>query len=401
MIRQSIPEDKALPQMPRMLDVEAMAPVLEGMLEESTVAAVRISYLRYRPGRRLLVCYDVETAEMVHQAVAVAKVGVDLAAQASDRRNASLVRKAGRRSPARTPLAYDPGLDALIQWSPVDIELPALAEQPERLRDELLQAGLEIEDDELPQLVKHKPLNRAVMRLNRHFVKIYADANAFAGSVHATHKAASLPVCTASCEAIVPDLRMAAQSMVPGSPPVEGAGVAPQAGALLAVIHSARVSGLPLEPPADQLDDAVGDAELVSVLVPSLEARVTRLMSTLELDMPEDSLVPSHGGFRRSQLLESDSDLGVIDFDGFCRSPAARDLASFTAAIVEEPDDLPKAAAALDVLADAYGRRPPGLTWYLTTYLLRRTRRPFTRLEEGWPDAIEERVRAAELALEF
>ncbi|MET0937948.1 MAG: phosphotransferase, partial [Gaiellaceae bacterium] len=208
-------------------------------------------------------------------------------------------------------------------------------------------------------------------------------------------------VCTASCEAIVPDLRMAAQSMVPGSPPVEGAGVAPQAGALLAVIHSARVSGLPLEPPADQLDDAVGDAELVSVLVPSLEARVTRLMSTLELDMPEDSLVPSHGGFRRSQLLESDSDLGVIDFDGFCRSPAARDLASFTAAIVEEPDDLPKAAAALDVLADAYGRRPPGLTWYLTTYLLRRTRRPFTRLEEGWPDAIEERVRAAELALEF
>ena len=126
MIRQSIPDDKALPQMPRLLDVETMAPVLEGMLEESTLAAVRISYLRYRPGRRLLVCYEVETAEGVHQAVAVAKVGVDLAAQASDTRNTELVRKARGRSPACTPLAYDPGLDALIQWSPVDIELPAL-----------------------------------------------------------------------------------------------------------------------------------------------------------------------------------------------------------------------------------------------------------------------------------
>jgi len=400
-IRQSIPDDKALPQMPRLLDVEAMAPVLEGMLEESTLAAVRISYLRYRPGRRLLVCYEVETAEGVHQAVAMAKVGVDLAAQASDTRNTELVRKARGRSPACTPLAYDPGLDALIQWSPVDIELPALAELPERLRDELVQAGLEIEDDELPQLVKHKPLNRAVMRLNRHFVKIYADAGAFAGSVHAIHKAASLPVCTASCEAIVPDLRIAAQSMVPGTPPVEGADVAPQAGALLAVIHSARVSGLPLESPADQLGDAADDAELVSVLVPSLEARVRRLISTLELELPDDPLVPSHGGFHRSQLLESDGELGVIDFDGFCRSPAARDLASFTAALVEEPDDLPRAAAALEVLVDAYGSRPPGVAWYLVTYILKRTRRPFTRLEEGWPGAIEERVRAAELALDF
>ena len=91
----------------------------------------------------------------------------------------------------------------------------------------------------------------------------------------------------------------------------------------------------------------------------------------------------------------------MIDFDGFCRSPAARDLASFTAALVEEPDVLPRAAAALEVLVDAYGSRPPGVAWYLVTYILKRTRRPFTRLEEGWPGAIEERVRAAALALEF
>jgi hypothetical protein len=124
-------------------------------------------------------------------------------------------------------------------------------------------------------------------------------------------------------------------------------------------------------------------------------------MRTLELGLPDAGLVPSHGGFRRSQLLESGGDLGVIDFDGFCRSPAARDLASFTAALVEEPADLPEAAATLDVLAGAYGSRPPGIAWYLATYLLRRTRRPFTRLVPDWPDAVEERLRAAELALEL
>jgi hypothetical protein len=401
-IRQALPTDRALPQLPRLLDAEAMAPLLAGMLDEaSPPTMVRIGYLRYRPGRRLVVCYEVEAGETTLEAVAVAEVGADLAGQANDGRNARLVKKVIGRSPVRIPLAYEPALDALVQWSPLDVELPALAEPPERLRDELVQAGLEIAGDDLPRLAKHKPLNRAVMRLSRHVVKIYADAGAFAASVHAIHKAASLPLRTARCEAIVPDLRIAAQSLVPGHPPAEGAAVAPQAGALLAALHANQVSGLPLEPATDQLDDVSGDAELVSVLVPSLEDRVDGLLRRLEAELPQDALVPSHGGFRRSQLLESNGELGVIDFDGFCRSPAARDLASFTAALVEEPDDLESAATTLDVLVDAYGRRPPGVTWYLATYLLRRTRRPFTRLQEDWPDAIEERVRAAELALEL
>jgi hypothetical protein len=401
-IRHALPADAALPQMPRLLDADEMTPVLERMLdEESPPAAVRIGYLRYRPGRRLVVSYVVEAGETRLEAVAVAEVGTDLAGRASDGRNGKLVQKVTGRSFARTPLAYEPDVDALVQWSPLDVELPALAEPPEKLRHELVLAGLELADDDLPRLVKHKPLNRAVMRLSRHVVKIYADAGAFAGSVHALHKAESLPFRTASCDAVVPDLRIAAQSLVPGSRPAGGAAVAPQAGALLAVLHAQQIGGLPLEPPADQLDDVRGDAELVCVLVPALEGRVERLLGRLEAELPYEPLVPSHGGYRRSQLLESNGELGVIDFDGFCRSPAARDLASFTAALVEEPDDLDGAAATLDVLVDAYGRRPPGIAWYVATYLLRRTRRPFTRLQEDWPDAVEERVRAAELALEL
>jgi hypothetical protein len=401
-IRQLLPADTALPQMRRLLDVDVMTPILEHMLDQdTTLADVSIRYLRYKPGKRLHVCYQVQTSDSVHEAVAIAEVTADLAAQANAPHNLKLAHKASTRSPARTPLAYNPDLDALIQWSPLDLDLPALAESPQQLRQQLQQAGLAIDNDDLPRLIKHKPRNRAVMRLNHHFLKIYANTSAFAESIHAQHTAASLPLRTAKCEAIVPDLRMAVQSLVAGHPPSAGAEVASQAGALLAVLHGTQSSGLPLEPSVDQLDHAFGDAELVCLLVPSLKDRVDRLLRKLELELPDDPLVPSHGGFRRSQLLESDGELGVIDFDGFCRSPAARDIASFTASLVEEPSDLPEAAVALDVLTDGYGRRPPGVMWYVSTYLLRRTRYPFTRLEEDWPDQVESRLSAAELALDL
>lgn len=402
MIPQAPPEDNALPQLQRLLDPDAMAPVLGRMLDgRSAPDAIRINYLRYKPGRRLLVCYRVDAGDAAYEAVGMTEPAAGLAAKASEPRSLRLAKKVGERSSIRTPLAYESELDALIQWSPLDLQLPALAESPQRLRDELEQAGVELDGDDLPRLVKHKPHNRAIMRSSRHVVKIYADESSFVESVHATHKAALLPVQTARCEAVVPHLRMLVQPVVPGRAPEASRDLAARAGAVLAMLHGAEITGLPLESPKDQLDDAADDAELTSVLVPSLDARMRRLMAGLERRLPYAELVPAHGGYRRSQLLDEEGVLSVIDFDGFCRSPAARDLASFAASLVETPEDLPAALETLEVLTDAYGRQPPGLTWYLATYLLRRTRRPFTRLERDWPDLVEQRVRAAELALEL
>jgi hypothetical protein len=126
-IRQALPKDEALPQLAQLLDGEAMAPVLAGMLDDATPPTVRIDYLRYRPGRRLVVCYEVEAGETTLEAVAVAEAGADLAGRASDSRNTRLVRKLVGRTPVRTPLAYEPTVNALVQWSPLDVELPALS----------------------------------------------------------------------------------------------------------------------------------------------------------------------------------------------------------------------------------------------------------------------------------
>jgi len=47
--RPQIPDDQALPQIERLLDADAVAPVLERMLgRETGIASVRVAYVRYR-----------------------------------------------------------------------------------------------------------------------------------------------------------------------------------------------------------------------------------------------------------------------------------------------------------------------------------------------------------------
>ena len=61
--------------------------------------------------------------------------------RARRRRNQALARLVAGRSPTPNPLVYDAELDALVQWLPLDLALPALAEPPESLREAILAAG--------------------------------------------------------------------------------------------------------------------------------------------------------------------------------------------------------------------------------------------------------------------
>jgi hypothetical protein len=56
-------------------------------------------------------------------------------------------------------------------------------------------------------------------------------------------------------------------------------------------------------------------------------------------------------------------------------------------------------SAALDTLCEGYGRRPPGVGWYLATLALRRARGPFAAFTPRWPEDTERRLAAAEAAL--
>ena len=101
-----------------------------------------------------------------------------------------------------------------------------------------------------------------------------------------------------------------------------------------------------------------------------------------------------------SQLLETDSGLAVIDFDGACLAPAARDLASYVASVADGPDRLAHAGATMATLCGGYGSRPGGVAWYLSTLLLRRARAPFAAFHARWPEEMEQRLETAERALD-
>lgn len=188
--------------------------------------------------------------------------------------------------------------------------------------------------------------------------------------------------------------------MLPGLRPESAEAAAAAAGGLLAELHAGHVDGLPVETPADRLQRTRDSTDLIASIAPELTERTDRLMRRLEASAPEEALVTSHGGFHVSQLLETDSGLAVIDFDGACLAPPARDLASYVASVADGPDRLAHTAATMATLCDGYGRRPGGIAWYLSTLLLRRARAPFAGFHARWPEEIEQRLEAAERALD-
>jgi hypothetical protein len=402
--RPHVPLDDALPTMPRLLDTEAMRPVLERSLGDGqAIESVAIRYLRYKQGRSLLVRYEVVVGGAPHGVVALLEPAGDLRRKAEKPANLELAVKAAGRTPARSPLAYedDPGI--LVQWTPVDLVLPAMAEPPERLREILEDAGVRTRvEGELPQLVHFKPNRRAVLRYGDHFVKIYAEDKAFERAVAGMLAADALPMRSAHCDAAIPELRLTAQSFVQGAPPAGPMEAAPVAGAFLAMLHGTPNDTVRVTPPTHRLESATASVGLLRSIHPSLEPRLAALLRRLEERMPDEPLVFSHGDFHARQMLvvDDDDDYGVIDFDASCRAPAALDMATYISSLVRGLDDLPAGMAALEVLSEAYGRRPEGVPWYLACVLLRRASIPFRVFREGWPEQVEERMRCAETALE-
>jgi Phosphotransferase enzyme family len=399
--RPPVPLDDALPAMPRMLDVDVMAPVLQRSLGGGrSIDSVTIRYLRYKQGRSLLVRYEVVVDGLTHGVVALAEPNGKLAQRAELPANLALAAKAEDRAPARSPLAYEEHPGILVQWTPVDIALPAMAEPPERLREILEEAGVRTRvHGELPQLVHYKPNRRAVLRYGEHFVKIYADDRAYERAVAGMLAANALPMRSARCDAAIPALRLTAQSLVEGTPPAGPVEAAPAAGEFLAMLHATPNETVRVTPPAHRFESATASVQLLASIDPRLEQRLGALLRRLEERMPDEPLVLSHGDFHARQMLELPGDYGVIDFDASCRAPAALDMATYISSLVRGLDDLPAGMAALDVLGEAYGRHPAGVPWYLTCVLLRRASIPFRVFREGWPDQVEERVRCAERAL--
>jgi hypothetical protein len=399
-----IPRDEGLPQLQPLLDPGAMAAVLARALpSDSTISNVRIVYLRYKPATRLVVRYAVSLGDGDHDATAFAEPASDLAGLAVAPAHLALARKVDGRAPASTPLVYDAELGALIQWLPLDLTMPALAERPSELHRLIRLAGVDIgANGETPALLAYKARRRAVLRTHGHVVKIYAGASDFENAVVGLNGSARLTeVVVPTAEAVLPELQLTCQTLLSGAPPREQHAAARTAGAVLAAAHRASLDGLRPFPPAGQLASARSSAGSAAAVAPELTTRLARLLRELELTTPEISeSVSAHGDFHANQVLERDDGLALIDFDEVCAAPAALDFSSYVAHLVNgSVGELEAASEALEDLVAGYGARPVGLAWYVATSIIRRAPFPFRFMQDDWPERIEQMVTDAESAL--
>jgi ATP-binding cassette subfamily B protein len=408
--RAPVPDDPALPRLPAVLDPDAMAPFLHRSLgPEAPFPDVRIHHVRYAPGTKVVVRYDVGLDGRRYDAAR----GY-LARRAAKPKNVALARRVDGRSPAPMPLHYEPELDALIQWYPLDLELPALAEPPARLLDELEAAGVSVgEVGGEPATLAYRPRRRAVLRVGDHVLKIYARQEDFAAATAGLRAAGGLQgVRAPTLQGDLPARLLTVQPRLSGSPPSRAADVARGAGELLCDLQAAWApvappeaaveAGLAAALPSQQLAVAEASAGFVAAILPALGGRLEALLRELEASVPWiDRLVLSHGDFSARQLLVTPDGLAVVDFDAMRLAPAALDPATYAAHLVfGGPDDLDDASEALEELLEGYGGRPLGLSWYFATSILRHSRYPFRCFDEHWPERVEGMVTAAEAALD-
>jgi hypothetical protein len=403
--RVAAPLDAALPRLPVLLAPDAMAPFLHRSLgPDAPFPDVRVHHVRYLPGKKVSVRYDVGLDGRRYDAVAMIAARPYLARRAAKPENVALARLVDGRAPAPMPLHYEPELDALIQWYPLDLELPALAEPPTRLLHELEAAGVSLGDvgDE-PARLAYMPRRRAVLRVGEHVLKMYAKQQEFAAAVAGLRVAGRLRgVRTAALVGHLPVRLITMQSLLSGSSPASPAEVAMEAGELLRELQAASPSVTPgAWRPSDQLAVAEASTRYVTAILPALGGRLQALMRELEATAPSiDRLVLSHGDFCARPLFITRAAPAVVDWDAMRRAPTAFDPATYAAHLVSgEPNDLDDASQALEDLLEGYGGRPLGLSWYLATCILRHSRYPFRYFHEHWPERIEGMVTAAERAL--
>jgi ATP-binding cassette, subfamily B, bacterial len=402
--RVHVPDDPALPRLGLVLDPDAMAPLLQRSLGgDVALEDVRVQYLRYKPRTNIVVRYDVGLDERWYDATAMITARRYLGRRAAKPENVALARLVDGRSPAPMPLHYVPDLDVLIQWFPLDLDLPALAEPPARLLDELEAAGVRFRGiDGDPAMLAYKPRRRAVLRIGRHVLKLYAKEEEFIAAAAGLRAAGGLrKVPTAAWQGQLLTKLVTVQPVLDGLRPSQPADVAFDAGELLHDLHKSRRRGLLAADASHQLAAAERSAHLVTALLPAMRSRMQALLRELETERPSvDGLVPSHGDFNARQLLVRPDGLAAIDFDAMCLAPAALDPATYAAYLVlGGPSDLDAATEVLERLLEGYGDRPPGLEWYLATCILRRAPRPFRYLDEHWPERVEGMVAASEAAL--
>jgi hypothetical protein len=398
------PGDRAVPQLPALLDADVMAAVLSRSLRDhASIDELRVKQVDYRPGAGATVVYDAVVGGRHHMAVAAAGQSGGAAAARTPARLA-IARALGGDTPAARPLTYDIGLGALVQWYPLDLAMPVLAKPVAELARVIGRTGIAVDPGAgAPETLVYRPGQRAVLRVGDLVLKAYGDEASFRSGVEGLRLAGRLGTGP-RLHGAVADLRLTVQPAIDGEPVLRARAteVAPTAGAMLRTLHEADVPGLTRARASDLLGAVVNTGTVVAAIAPGLAPRMRRLIARLETTMPwAAQAAPAHGDFNISQFLDHEGALAVLDFDEACMAAPALDAAAYAANLVSgRTGDLDAAYAALDALLQGYGGRPRGLDWYLAASIARRAVTPFRLHKRRWPQRVASILDAAEAVIE-
>ena len=390
-----LPIDPGLPHLADVLDGRVILQALRGV-GMSDVQETRPRYVRYKPGNKAIVLYDVNLSGQRTVAVITASARRNLAKLCHTPQVAELAELVRTRTAASTPVMVLDRPKALVEWFPVNRLIPALALPPAWLGDHLARCGHRIPPAVEPLLLAYKPERRAVARWGDVIVKAYARRDDFDQAVHGFAAANGVrSVRVPALIVAIPEAKVTLQTSVPGTRPDSDR--REDLGRALAMLHSSAVNSPFRTTAQDHLLAAKQTCRHLAFLLPALRSETERLIGRLERELPDSGpLVPSHGDFHEGQALAHSRELAVIDFDHACISHPALDLATFAAHLVDgRESSVGSALLALDDLLRGYGRRPKDLGWFLAVAILRRSAAPFRSLALDWPARVAGMVRAA------
>jgi len=398
------PIDAALPQIATLWNAEAMLEVFREQLSDldgapPSIDGCRVLRVRYRPGSRSIVLYELDTAE---KADGGDPLWVTAVSYADDRAANQYARLSKSLDDASThglrPYVHIGSLRSLLQIYPYDRELPALPSlaggTEHSVRDaitsalgpELASHG-EISDDWRIATARYRPMQGATLRYTSHadparevFVKAYRDEEG----------ARAMSTLTALCSAaagngtgrgdfeIVRPLgycegpRALVVDRAPGRPmpemltdPSAARRVAKRAARALEAFHASAMPCDSVWGPAEMLDRVRQAGALITVACPELSEPVNRIAAALA-DYPTGfEPRPSQLDPKPDHFFFEDERVTFIDLDTFAGADPAFDAAFMyarTTALTETagvPAELARATADA-FLEEYFSLAPPG-----------------------------------------
>jgi hypothetical protein len=292
-------------------------------------------YVRFQPGRRLVVLYD----SMAHLTVLEPK------------RTERLWEKA-----AGSPLA-ERALGGVVQHWPLDVRLPALA------------------DAAHGELVRYKPGRRAVFRYPGAYAKLRADGRAPVAIPGTPRVLRHRPGVTVYEE--VPGTPLRETDRTPWMEAVAEA---------LARLHATRLD-LPAHDLAAEAGDLRAAAETAAAIGADPGDLADRLLAALTGVEPATATI--HGSFHDDQVLVGEHGVTLLDLDSATIGHPLFDVGEFASYLTATGQ-----LEARGRFLEACGAGRDALLFEAAA-LLRWSSLPFRDLEPEWPDKVRRRIELA------